>query len=48
MKKKLFQYIFFECGIHRNANQKTQIQRIHVFMARLVHYFGEGEIFDKL
>lgn len=24
------------------------MQRIHVFMARPVHYFGEDEIFDKL
>lgn len=28
--------------------RKRQMQRIHVFMARPVHYFGEDEIFDKL
>lgn len=28
--------------------RKKQMQCIHVFMARPVHYFGEGETFDKL
>lgn len=50
MNKTILQHIAIFSNVRYIKTQirKRQMQRIHVFMARPVYYFGEDEIFDNL